>query len=553
MSRQKQEHPEDFSQWQSYAKTIDPVHISWLKQAKTPGEYAGLDISTGISVSRNRFLVGVLLFSQVIQEQSSEKNIGLMVPSSVGGAITIMSILSLGKTVVNLNFTSGKKSLQNAAKMAKLKTIYTSKKFTEKMLEKGVDLVSFFPGINIIYLEDVKEGIGTGQKLKTLLLSKILSAGAIEKRFFNKVNGNDTAAILFSSGSEGSPKGVELSHTNLAANAKQASIALDIQKNDVIMSTLPTFHSFGFMATTLLPLSYGVPIVCHADPTEVENVAIAIEKYNGTIMAGTPTFLRMYTVNKKVNTDMLSPIRLVVSGAEKLTIEVAESFQLKFNKPIYQAYGCTETSPGACINLPDTEDDDGNITINNKPGKVGKALMGTQFRVVDPETMDELKTGEDGLILIGGPQVMKGYLDMADKTAEVIDIIDGVRWYHSGDKGHLDEDGFLTIVDRFSRFAKIGGEMVSLSAVEEQVQHSLKSPELELVAVAVSDDKKGEQIVLLLADKIELDKIKKAMLGDNVAPLMLPSKVINVEDIPKLGTGKTDFSAAKKVVEVHIS
>jgi acyl-[acyl-carrier-protein]-phospholipid O-acyltransferase/long-chain-fatty-acid--[acyl-carrier-protein] ligase len=251
---------------------------------------------------------------------------------------------------------------------------------------------------------------------------------------------------------------------------------------------------------------------------------------------------------------MLSPIRLVVSGAEKLTIEVAESFQLKFNKPIYQAYGCTETSPGAGINLPDTEDADGNITINNKPGKVGKPLIGTRYKIVDPDSMEELQTGEDGLILIGGPQVMKGYVEMADKTADVIEIIDGVRWYNSGDKGHLDEDGFLTIVDRFSRFAKIGGEMVSLSAVEEQIQHSLEAPELELVAVAVPDEKKGEKIVLLIAAaKLELATIKKALLSDDVAPLMLPSKVIHVEEITKLGTGKTDFGAAKKVVEVHIS
>ena len=553
MSKNK-DYPDDFSQWQVYAKSLEPVHINWLRQAKTSGEYAGVDISTGISVSRNRFLVGVLLFSGVIKKRSPEQNIGLMVPSSVGGAITTMSILSLGKTVVNLNFTSGKKSLQNAVKVAKIQTIYTSKKFTDKMLEKGIDLVSFFPKINIIYLEDVKENIGTLSKIKTLLLSKILSAKSIQRMYFEEVQGNDTAAILFSSGSEGQPKGIELSHINLAANAKQASIALDIQKSDVIMSTLPTFHSFGFMATTLLPLSYGVPIVCHADPTEVETVASAIEQYKGTIMAGTPTFLRMYTVNKKVSTEMLSPIRLVVSGAEKLTIEVAESFQLKFNKPIYQAYGCTETSPGAGINLPDSEDADGNVTINNKPGKVGKPLIGTRYRIVDPDSMEELQTGEDGLILIGGPQVMKGYVEMADKTADVIEIIDGVRWYNSGDKGHLDEDGFLTIVDRFSRFAKIGGEMVSLSAVEEQIQHSLEAPELELVAVAVPDEKKGEKIVLLIAAaKLELATIKKALLSDDVAPLMLPSKVIHVEEITKLGTGKTDFGAAKKVVEVHIS
>jgi len=251
---------------------------------------------------------------------------------------------------------------------------------------------------------------------------------------------------------------------------------------------------------------------------------------------------------------MLESIRMAVSGAEKLTIETAESFQLKFNKTIYQGYGCTETTPAAGINLPDTEDDNANLIVNNKPGTVGRALIGTQYRIVDPDSIEELATGEDGLILIGGPQVMKGYLEMADKTAQVIDIMDGTRWYHSGDKGHLDKDGFLTIVDRFSRFAKIGGEMVSLSAVEEQIQHSLEAPELDLVAVAVDDDKRGEKVIILVADKkIDLAKIKAALLSDEVAPIMFPSKVIYVDEVPKLGTGKTDFGAAKKVAQVHIS
>ena len=554
MKKNTKDYPDDFSAWQQYAKSLEPVHVGWLKHAKKKGQYAGLDISTGISVERERFLVGVLLFSKVIKSLSPEQNIGLMVPSSVGGAITTMSILSIGKTVVNLNFTSGKKSLQNAASVAKLSTIYTSKKFIDKLLEKGTDIVSFFPEINIVYLEDVKESIGTGSKIKALLLSKLLSAKSIQRRFFKKVDGNDTAAILFSSGSEGSPKGVELSHTNLAANAKQAAIAMNIQENDVMMSTLPTFHSFGFLATTLMPLSNGVPIVCHPDPTEVETIAAGVEKYNGTVLVGTPTFLRMYTMNRKVNSQMLESIRMAVSGAEKLTIETAESFQLKFNKTIYQGYGCTETTPAAGINLPDTEDDNANLIVNNKPGTVGRALIGTQYRIVDPDSIEELATGEDGLILIGGPQVMKGYLEMADKTAQVIDIMDGTRWYHSGDKGHLDKDGFLTIVDRFSRFAKIGGEMVSLSAVEEQIQHSLEAPELDLVAVAVDDDKRGEKVIILVADKkIDLAKIKAALLSDEVAPIMFPSKVIYVDEVPKLGTGKTDFGAAKKVAQVHIS
>lgn len=545
--------PATFSQWQLYAKNLAPVHISWLIQAKKKGEYAGCDISTGIKVDRERFLVGVLLFAEVIAKNSPEKNIGLMVPSSVGGAITIMSVLCIGKTVVNLNFTSGKKALQNAAKQAKLKTIYTSKKFVDKLLERGLDVVSFFPNINIIYLEDVKENISTGKKIKTLLLSKLLSAKSIERKFFKPVKGGDTAAILFSSGSEGSPKGIELSHTNLSANAKQSAIVLDTRPNDVMMSTLPTFHSFGFLATTLMPLTEGVPIVCHPDPTDIETIAKGIKKYKGTILVGTPTFLRMYTVNRKVDIQMLSSLRLTVSGAEKLKHDIERDFQLKFNKVIYQGYGATETSPAAGINTPDTKDNHGNTVINNKPGTCGRALEGTQYRIVDPDTMKELSSGEDGLVLIGGPQVMKGYLNQADKTAKVIEIMDGVRWYNSGDKGHLDKDGFLTIVDRYSRFAKIGGEMVSLSSVEEQIQHSLEAPTLDLVAVAVNDDKKGEKIVLLVTEDIRLDKVKKALLSDDIPALMHPAKIIKVDEIPKLGSGKSDFGAAKKLAQVYIN
>lgn len=548
----KQSVATSFLEWQNYAKTLNPVHVSWLKQAKKKGNYAGCDISTGIQVDRSRFLVGVLLFSNVIKQQSPEQNIGLMVPSSVGGAITTMAVLSLGKTVVNLNFTSGKKSLQNAAKQTQLKTIYTSRKFVEKLLERNLDVVSFFSGINIVYLENVKENISTGKKLKILLLSKLMSTKAIEKKFFKPVNGNDTAVILFSSGSEGSPKGIELSHTNLASNAKQAAILLKTQKEDVMMSTLPTFHSFGFLATTLMPLTEGIPIICHPDPTDTETIAKGIKKYGGTILVGTPTFLRMYTVNKRVDAEMLKTLRWVVSGAEKLKYDVAKDFRLKFDKFIYEGYGATETSPAAGINAPDEKDENGELVVNNKSGTVGKALGGTQYKIVDPDSMEKLSTGEDGLILIGGPQVMKGYLNQADKTAKVIDIMDGSRWYHSGDKGHLDADGFLTIVDRYSRFAKIGGEMVSLSALEEQVQHSLENHELDLVAVAVDDTKKGEKIILLVTEDITLDMVKKALLVDEVATLMHPAKVIKVDEIPKLGSGKTDFGASKKVVKVYM-
>jgi acyl-[acyl-carrier-protein]-phospholipid O-acyltransferase/long-chain-fatty-acid--[acyl-carrier-protein] ligase len=370
----------------------------------------------------------------------------------------------------------------------------------------------------------------------------------IRKSYFKNVSMNDTAAILFSSGSEGSPKGVELTHSNIAANAKQAAIELGAVDSDVIMSTLPTFHAFGFAITTLMPLSEGIPIVCHADPKDVTTIATGIQKYSGTILVGTPTFLRMYTISKKVSSESLKSLRLVVAGAEKLRSEVRDGFEKKFNIPVYEGYGTTETSPGASVNLPDIESP---YKLRNRPGTVGKAFSGTEFRIVDPDSLEPIPTGEDGLILIGGPQIMKGYLKMPEKTAEVIELIDGYRWYRTGDKGHLDEDGFLTIVDRYSRFAKIGGEMISLTTVEEEILDVLNDKDLEIAATCLPDQRKGEKIVLLSASNIEKNELIKVLSAAKVNPLYHPTSILVVDEIPKLGSGKTDFGATKKIALVN--
>ena len=214
-----------FSEWQSYAQTLDPVHVSWLKQAKTSKtKFAVADI-VGVEIPHDRFLTGVLLFSKKIKAISPEQNIGLLLPSSAGGAIATMAVLALGKTIVNLNFTAGKKALQSAVEQAKIKHIYSSSKFFDKMHEKGVDLASFFPGVEVLFLEDIKEEISALSKIGCLLSAKLMPVSMIRKLFFKEVAPNDTAAILFSSGSEGAPKGVELTHCNISANAKQAAIA----------------------------------------------------------------------------------------------------------------------------------------------------------------------------------------------------------------------------------------------------------------------------------------------------------------------------------------
>ena len=541
-------HPTSFADWQQYPSTLDPIHLSWLKNAKkSKTAFAVADIE-GVEISHKKFLTGVLLFSRKIEAYSPEQNVGLLLPSSGGGAIASMAILSLGKTIVNLNFTAGKKALQSAAQLAEVKHIYTSRKFLDKMQERGIDLESFFPDSKLLMLEDIKEEISTLSRIGTLLKAIFLPASMLQKSYFKNVSMNDTAAILFSSGSEGSPKGVELSHSNIAANAKQAAIELGAVESDVIMSTLPTFHAFGFAITTLMPLSEGIPIVCHADPKDVTTIASGIQKYSGTILVGTPTFLRMYTINKKVKSESMQSLRLVVAGAEKLRSEVKDGFESKFNLPVYEGYGTTETSPGASVNLPDI-----NIPykLRNRPGTVGKAFSGTEFRIVDPDSLEPIQAGKDGLILIGGPQIMKGYLKMPEKTAEVIELIDGFRWYRTGDKGHLDKDGFLTIVDRYSRFAKIGGEMISLTTVEEEILDTLNTKDIEIAATCLPDQRKGEKIVILATNNLDESHLKKLLLDAKINPLFHPAQVILVDEIPKLGSGKTDFGETKKIALVN--
>jgi acyl-[acyl-carrier-protein]-phospholipid O-acyltransferase/long-chain-fatty-acid--[acyl-carrier-protein] ligase len=289
-------------------------------------------------------------------------------------------------------------------------------------------------------------------------------------------------------------------------------------------------------------------MVCHPDPTDAVGTARAIARYGATVLCSTSTFLRLYVRNQRIHPLMFQSLRVVVAGAERLAPEVREAFAIKFNKPIYEGYGATETTPVASVNVPDAlETETWKIQSGSRPGTVGLPLPGTSFRIVDPLTLKTLPPGADGLILIGGVQVMKGYLKDPGKTAEAVVELDGQRWYKTGDKGHLDADGFLTIVDRYSRFAKLGGEMISLGAVEEQIRRALGEPELELAAVSLPDERKGERILLLVAGEIGADGIRKRLVEAGMNPLSIPSEVLRVESIPKLGSGKTDFAAVRRL------
>ena len=536
------------SSWQTHARDLATLPESWLRAAKGRLGAPCVADSAGAGLSNRRFIAAVLLFAHRIRRMGGERNLGVLMPASSAGAIANMAALLAGKTVVNLNYTASREALRAGIERADIRSLVTSKRFLSKLEGRGIDFAGVFDGVSLHLMEDIKGRIGKAEGLTMLLAASLLPARWILSLFGARRQPEDTAAILFSSGSEGTPKGVELSHRNIMANVRQTSDVLNTEATDVILANLPLFHAFGLTVTTFLPLVEGVPMVCHPDPTDALGCAKAIARHRATFLCSTSTFLRLYTRNKKIHPLMLESLRVLVAGAERLSPDVREAFALKFQKNIYEGYGATETTPVASCNLPDClSPDDWRVQIGNKPGTVGMPLPGTSFRIVDPASLRTLPPGEDGLILIGGVQVMKGYLKDPEKTAAAVVELDGSRWYKTGDKGHLDADGFLTIVDRYSRFAKLGGEMISLTGVEEQVRRVLGEPERELVAVNLPDEKKGERIVLLIAGEIDPDGLRRALVDANLNPLAIPAEIRPVEAVPKLGSGKTDFAGAKRL------
>jgi acyl-[acyl-carrier-protein]-phospholipid O-acyltransferase/long-chain-fatty-acid--[acyl-carrier-protein] ligase len=549
-----------FTAWKGYCEAMDTIPNKWIKTAKKNLFKAAIHDPISGKLTFHRALVASLAISNDVKSRcKNSQNIGILLPASGGSALVNMGVLTAGKTVVNINFSAAPESVSSAIEQSELKTVYTSKVFLKKLKAKGLD-TSWLDVVEVVHMEDVMSVI-KGQKAKMLglmALTAILPASFITA-FVSKAHDNSkVAAILFSSGSEGSPKGVMLSHRNIASNVEEISDVLNVDSKDIVLSSLPPFHAFGLSVTTFMPMLEGITMVTHPDPTDGLAIGKAVAKHKVTIMCGTSTFLNLYTRNRKVIPLMFESLRVVISGAEKLKDEVRKAFQDKFNKDIYEGYGATETTPVACANVPDQIDvNHWDVHTGQKKGTVGMPLPGTTVRIVDPETMEELDTDKDGLILIGGHQIMVGYLGQPEKTASVITEIDDIRWYKTGDKGHLDSDGFLTIVDRYSRFAKIGGEMVSLGAVEialEKYLDTFAGGEFDIVASAVPDNKKGEVIIALIKGEldIELSKIKSSMNESGIGTLMRPTAFYAVDDIPLLGSGKINLAELNALAkELH--
>ena len=536
-----------FKAWSSMIDTQEPLHLQWLRRTKEAPFSRSLADSSGADLNRLKLLSAVLLFIKALKPRiKNEKYIGVLLPTSAIGAIVNLSLLAMGRVPINLNYTLSSDSMKASVNKAQITTIISSSKFINRLSKKGFNPAGELQE-RLLLAEDIAKEFDKKAKIISMLQALILPKKLIESLYFAKVSLNDTATVLFSSGSEGTPKGIELTHRNLLGNIKQTSAMLNFSDDDLILGSLPIFHSFGLTITTLLPLTEGIPVVMVPDPTDAFCVGKMAARYRATIIFGTATFFRLYTKNRKLHPLMFESIRMGVAGAEKLKDDIKLSFKQKFGIELYEGYGATETSPVISVNMPDILDPDTlKPVIGNKVGTVGQPLPGTIIRICNPDTLQELPTGEDGLILVAGVQVMKGYLNDKTKTKEVIAKIDGKRYYKTGDKGHIDSDGFITIVDRYSRFAKIGGEMISLGAVEEQIQ-KLLDEDIEIVAVSLPDSKKGEKIILLYSGEMNPNELQSIIKDSSIPAIMQPIQYLQIESIPKLASGKVDFKGAKRI------
>jgi len=378
-----------------------------------------------------------------------------------------------------------------------------------------------------------------------LMMSKLMSAGMIASVLgVPKKGGDEEAVLLFTSGSSGEPKGVVLSHRNVLANVNQFGSRIDLKSTDRVLGCLPLFHSFGCTVTLWYPVIEGVTLVTYPSPLETVKLAELIEKYSVSLVLTTPTFLRGYL--RRATPEQMASVKLVITGAEKLPAKVADSFQEKFGRPVLEGYGLTETSPATNVNIPDLDaaDDRNPVIPNSRPGSVGLFIPGVAVRITDPDTNQPLPIHQSGMIWLKGANIFQGYLNQPEKTAEVVQN----KWFKTGDIGRVDEDGFLYIEGRLSRFSKIGGEMVPHETLENSINKVMEfgEDERKIAVVGVPDEAKGEALILLSSDPDVSSKVlRERLLAEGVPALWIPKKIVDVDEIPILASGKLDLKGCE--------
>jgi len=505
----------------------------WKEAKRHPKRFCISD-SSGRDLSYGATLISsVALSDRLKRKLGEEDNIGIMIPPSVGGVIANIAVSLLNKVPVNLNYTSSYESLCSILKQCNMKSVMTSRKFIEKTKMN-------VPG-NLIFIEDIISKVTQWDKIKSAIKVFIFPAGFTLRR--DKRCTGALATIMFTSGSTGEPKGVMLTHANIISNLEGLYQIFQLQREDKIMGILPFFHSFGFTATIWFPLVSGMGAVYHSNPLDARMIGKLSRKNKTTILMATPTFLNSYT--RRCTKEDFKSLRIVIVGAEKLKNSVSSMFYEKFGIEPMEGYGCTELSPIVSINLPDVRDGVFGVKQRmHRRGKIGLPLPGIAVKILDQDTNLPKAADENGLLFVKGPNVMRGYLNKEEKTNEVIK--DG--WYCTGDVANIDEDGFIMITDRLSRFSKIAGEMVPHIKIEEKIHALLNSTEHICVVTSVADEKKGEKLIVLCLRDIDVPSLVDELKSSDLPNLWIPSvdNFLKVDAIPFLGTGKLDLGTIKK-------
>jgi acyl-[acyl-carrier-protein]-phospholipid O-acyltransferase/long-chain-fatty-acid--[acyl-carrier-protein] ligase len=458
--------------------------------------------------------------------------VGILLPPSAAGALVNFAALIEGKIPVNLNYTLSSEGLASCARQCAIRTVITSRAFLEKM---HIEV----PG-EAVFLEDAVANPRFAERLGALMRSWLFPASRLVRR---KIAPSDLATVIFSSGSTGNPKGVMLTHDNIVSNIAQLEQCVALGNRDRLLGILPFFHSFGFTGTLALPLTLGRGVIFHPNPFDARSIGGLVSLYEVTFLLATPTFLQSYI--RRCDPGQFGSLKLVLVGAEKLQERIAQAFEDRFGIRPLEAYGCTECAPAVTVNTRDFRSA-GLRQIGAKRGKIGHALPGITIRIVDPETFEPLPPGRAGLMLVRGPNVMKGYLGRPEETARV--IRDG--WYVTGDIATIDEDGFVEITDRLSRFSKIGGEMVPHMKIEEKLHEVAGSSEQVFAVAGVPDEKKGERLVVLHTLDEQRIAVCVGKLGQSGLPnlwIPRPQAFFKVDAIPYLGSGKLDLRKIKEM------
>src|SRR5213082_1475394 len=498
----------------------------------------GIDHS---QLSRSKLLGAAAALSRYLRKEFSDKRIAIVLPASKASMLANLAVALADKVPADLNFTVGRAANESCCRRANLRVAISATQFMERVKdfpwpERVLKLEELIPQLKSRILFWWMMSIFA----PTRLLLRLLQVP--------KCGGHDEAVLLFTSGSSGEPKGVVLSHRNIVGNVSQFRELLDAKKDDAILASLPFFHSFGSTVTLWYPMIEGVRIVTYPNPLEVAKNASLIEKHKLTLLLATPTFLRGYL--RKAEPDQLRTLRLVITGAEKLPLDLAKAFEERFKQRVFEGYGLTETSPVVSVNLPEPQPTKPGEQVqpSSRLGSVGKMAPGIAAEIREPETDRKLSLHETGMVWFRGANIFEGYLHDEKRTADVLQ--DG--WFKTGDIGRFDEDGFLYIEGRLSRFSKIGGEMVPHEAVEQKIIDLFDlsgKDERTIAIVGIQDETKGEALLLLTTVDVDLAQLRAKLHEAGISNLCIPKRVQRVESIPVLGSGKLDLKKCRELVK----